>query len=138
MIITLPLFYSSSYAQITILLLIQLFEVIRVWVVWPFHSRRRNFLRFSLDVALAFFFLCNLVQISLVQQIQSGGDAETMGSIITIFYGFGWAGFVFCFYFNLSHVVIGIYDLCVGLKISNRQKMDAARKKYYYGKIKDY
>lgn len=67
MIITLPLFYSSSFAQLTILLLIQVLELIRVWVVWPFLSRRRNFFRFSLDLALAFFFLCNIIQIKLVQ-----------------------------------------------------------------------
>lgn len=61
-----------------------------------------------------------------------------MGGVISAFYGFGWAGFILCFYFNMAHVVIGVYDMCVGLRISNRRKMDDARKKYYYGKIKDY
>lgn len=61
-----------------------------------------------------------------------------MGTQISMFYGFGWAGFFLCFYFNLSYVVIGIYDFCVGLRTSNREKMDEARKKYYYLKIKEY
>ena len=111
--------------------------MVRVWKVWPFVSRRRNWLRFSLELALFMFFMCNLIQISLLQQIQSG-DINQMGDVITHFYGLGWAGFVFCFYFNASFIIIGVYDLCVGLRVSNRAKMDAARKKYYYDKIKDY
>lgn len=53
-----------------------------------------------------------------------------------MFYGIGWAGFVFCFYFNIMFVIFGVYDLCIGLRVSNREKMDNARKKYYYDKIK--
>ena len=33
-------------------------------------------------------------------------------------------------------VIFAVYDLCVGLRVSNRAKMDNARKKYYYDKIK--
>lgn len=67
MIITLPLFYSSSYAQMGILFFIQTLEIIRMWVVWPFISTRRNWLRFSLDLALGLFFLCNIVQVGLLK-----------------------------------------------------------------------
>jgi hypothetical protein len=88
-----------------------------------------------LEVSLALFFLINLVQVYLLQVIQSSNISD-MGTTISVFYGMGWAGFVFCFYFNLSHVVIGVYDLCVGVKVSNRAKMDEARKKYYYSKIR--
>ena len=65
-------------------------------------------------------------------------DAEALGPAVQLFYGVGWAGFAFCFYFNIAHVVISIYDLCVSVKVSNREKMDNARKKYYYSKIKEY
>lgn len=33
---------------------------------------------------------------------------------------------------------MGVYDLCIGLRVTNRAKMDNARKKYYYSKIKEY
>ena len=66
------------------------------------------------------------------------GSTDSIGDSIQLFYAAGWAGFAFCFYFNISHVVISIYDLCVSLKVSNREKMDNARKKYYYNKIKEY
>ncbi len=55
-----------------------------------------------------------------------------------VFYGLGWAGFAMCLYFNISFITINIYDLCVGLRVSNRVKMDEARKRYYYMKIRDY
>jgi hypothetical protein len=135
MIITLPLFYETFYAQMSILLFLQVTELIRVWVVWPFVSKKRNWLRFSLELALTLFFLSNIIQIALVQELQNG-DINQMGTVISLFYGMGWAGFVFCFYFNLTFVAIGIYDFCVGMRTSNREKMDQARKKYYYHKIK--
>jgi hypothetical protein len=43
-----------------------------------------------------------------------------------------------CLYFNISFISINVYDLCVGLRVSNRVKMDEARKRYYYLKIRDY
>jgi len=65
-------------------------------------------------------------------------DIQSIGNSVLFFYGIGWAGFILCFYFNISHVLISIYDLCVSLKISNREKIDKIRKKYYFKKIKDY
>lgn len=135
--VSLPLFYNAEYAQMAILFTIQFFEALRVWYVWPFQSKRRNWLRFSLELALLFFFLVNLIQISLLKTIMSA-DAATLGDVIVVFYGLGWAGFAACFYFNFTHIIIGIYDFCVGMKVTNRAKMDYARKNYYYNKIKDY
>jgi hypothetical protein len=59
-------------------------------------------------------------------------DSNTLESTTAIFYGIGWAGFAFCFYFNITFVAIGIYDMCVGLKESNRVMMEKARKRYYF------
>ncbi len=58
-------------------------------------------------------------------------DENGLGAATKLFYGIGWTGFACCMYFNLGHVSIGIFDFCVGLKLSNRAKMDKARKKYY-------
>lgn len=137
MIITLPLFYSVLYAQVGILMFLQLLEVVRVWIVWPFVSSFRNYFRLSLDIALFFFFMINTIQISVLQNIMTS-DTNGLESLTRLFYGMGWAGFVFCMYFNLGHICIGVYDLCTGLKISNRAKMDNARKKFYFSKINEY
>ena len=55
-----------------------------------------------------------------------------MDGTIRVFHGLGWTGFIAVFYFNMFFVIITIYDLCVGLKVSNRHKMDYARKKFYF------
>ena len=54
------------------------------------------------------------------------------------FYNLGWFALACCFYFNISFIAVGCYDLCVGVTVSNREKMDNARKKYYYNKIQAY
>jgi len=77
------------------------------------------------------FFLANIIQIGLVDQIKSG-NINDMGSTIAFFYGIGWAAFLLCFYFNLTYVGIGIYDFITGLRSTSRAKMDEARKTYYY------
>lgn len=135
--ISLPLFYSVVYAQMAILFVLQLMELIRFYKTWPFVSAKRNYYRLSLEIALLLFFLVNLIQINILQTIMSSDEAGLETST-KIFYSLGWAGFAFCFYFNISFVCINIYDLCVGLKVSNRYKMDEARKRYYFEKIRDY
>jgi hypothetical protein len=119
MIISMPLFYNTPYAQMGILFIIQFFEILRFWFVWPFVSKRRNYIRLSLEISLLLFFLVNLIQITLLQQIMES-DTSSMGDKIALFYGLGWAGFASCFYFNVTHIVIGLYDFCVGLKATNR------------------
>ena len=109
----------------------------RVWAVWPFVSNKRNWIRLSLEAALALFFLVGLIQIKLMNDIQSG-DINQMDGTIKLFHGLGWFGFVLIFYFNLMFVIIISYDLCVGCRESNRRKMDHARTKYYFDKIQDY
>lgn len=46
--ISLPLFYSVTYAQMGILAFIQLLEMFRVWKTWPFLSFSRNVIRMTL------------------------------------------------------------------------------------------
>ena len=48
MMISLPLFYSVTYAQMGILAFIQLLEMFRVWKTWPFLSFKRNVIRMTL------------------------------------------------------------------------------------------
>lgn len=48
MMISLPLFYSVTYAQMGVLLFIQIIELVRFWKTWPFTSDKRNYFRLSL------------------------------------------------------------------------------------------
>lgn len=137
MVISLPLFYPALFAQMGVLFSIQLLELFRFWKTWPFLSNKRNWFRLSLEFALLVFFLVNLIQIGILQSIMKS-DTDGLASLTKIFYGLGWAGFAACFYFNISFICMNIFDLCTGLRVSNRAKMDDARKRYYFAKIRDY
>lgn len=63
MMISLPLFYSVTYAQMGVLAFLQVIELIRFWKTWPFASNKRNLFRLSLEFSLLVFFLMNLIQI---------------------------------------------------------------------------
>lgn len=62
MMITLPLFYMTKNAQISVLMAIQFFEIIRFIVVWPFKSKVRNFIRLGLEIILMIFFITIIIQ----------------------------------------------------------------------------
>ena len=58
-----------------------------------------------------------------------------MGKTISALNGLGWVGFACCCYYNLMFIAIGVYDFCFGLRVSNLQKMENARRKFYNHKI---
>ena len=60
--ISLPLFYTTRNAQIGVLMVIQLFEIARFIVVWPFKSKIRNFIRLALEICLMAFFMTVIIQ----------------------------------------------------------------------------
>lgn len=62
MMVSLPIFYSTRNAQIGVLMAIQLFEIIRFIVVWPFKSKVRNIIRLSLECCLMIFFMTIIIQ----------------------------------------------------------------------------
>ena len=137
MIISLPLFYHSTQAQAGVLILLQIAEVIRFCVIWPFYKKWRNIYRLILECSLLMFFICVLIQGFLVQEIMLNNE-NTLMNAIQLFYRFGWVGFGMVFFFNCSFIVLAIFDLVMGCKKSNRKLMDEARRIYYYDKLKAY
>lgn len=83
------------------------------------------------------FFLCVLIQGFLVQEIMLN-DPNTLEYSIQMFYRFGWVGFGMCFFFNIGFIVLMLFDLVRGCRMSNREMMDEARRVYYYNKLKQY
>lgn len=59
-----------------------------------------------------------------------------MGKSIRAFYKVGWIGFVMVFIFNISFILLLVYDVVRGCGKTNRQLMDEARLIYYYDKLK--
>ena len=62
MMISLPLFYTTRNAQISVLMVIQLFEIVRFIFVWPFKTKLRNFIRLGLEICLMIFFMTIIIQ----------------------------------------------------------------------------
>lgn len=60
--IALPIFYLETHAQISALIGIQLFEIIRFLLTRPFKSKIRNAIRLGLEICLLGFFGCVLIQ----------------------------------------------------------------------------
>ena len=65
------------------------------------------------------FFLSVMIQGFLVQEIMRNDDA-TLQETITMFYRFGWVGFGMVFFFNITFIILFIFDIVRGCKMSNR------------------
>jgi hypothetical protein len=125
------------HAQIAVLILIQIMEIIRFIIVRPFKTKIRNFIRFGLDFTLLLFFGTVLIQGFLMLTIMSA-DTSTLLSTVDLFYKVGWTGFALAFTFNIGHLTIIIYDTVIGCRKSNRYYMDEARKIFYMQKLNSY
>lgn len=117
--ISLPIFYETKTAQIAILIIIQLTEIVRFSIVRPYYHKWRLIVRFILEIVLLAFFITVMVQDFLVTRIMRN-DPNTLMQDIDSFYKIGWAGFVFVFVFNGTFVVLFIIDVIVGCRQSNR------------------
>jgi hypothetical protein len=137
MIVSLPLFYDTNHAQAIMLCLLQLMEIVRFLVVWPFYRQWRNIVRLCLECALGMFFFCVLIQTFLIREIMVN-NPDTLPNAVRLFYRFGWAGFGLVFFFNSSFIVLLLYDLVLECRALPRMLMCEARKLYYYNKIKSY
>jgi hypothetical protein len=123
MIVSLPLFYHTIHAQVTVLCLLQLSEIVRFIVIWPFYKRWRNIFRLILECALQMFFICVFIQGFLVQEIMMN-NSDTLKNAIQMFYKFGWVGFGLVFFFNCGFISLSIYDFVLGGRKKNKELMD--------------
>jgi hypothetical protein len=119
MMIALPIFYFIAHAQISALIFIQILEVCRFLIVWPFKSNIRNFIRLGLELCLLGFFASVLIQGFMVLEIMKN-DIATLSNAINLYYSVGWAGFVLVFVFNVSHLIILIRDIVMGCRTTNK------------------
>ncbi len=133
MLVSLPLFYDVQYAQISILIILQLFEVVRLLVVWPYAQRWRNLFKLGLDAILLMFFSTVMAQSFYVSTIQLNNSE--LNSAIDSFYQVGWVGFLCIFAYNIAYFLLLAYDLYVSCQKTNRELMDEARRAYYYAQL---
>jgi hypothetical protein len=128
--IALPIFYFKAHAQIIALIFIQILEICRFLIIWPFRSNVRNFIRLGLELCLLGFFVSVVIQGFMVDEIMKNDNA-TLSNAINLYYSVGWAGFVLVFVFNIAHLIILIRDIVIGCRTSNKEYMDESRKVFY-------
>lgn len=75
MIVSLPIFYHTVHAQPAVLMALQIMEIVRLCLTWPYFRRWRNIYRLFLEVILLIFFICVLASGVLVQEIMLNNDA---------------------------------------------------------------
>lgn len=71
MMLTFPIFYYSGQAQIICLVVIQVGEVVRFCITWPFSKKWRNVYRLLLEIVLLLIF-CTVFAISEIADLIYG------------------------------------------------------------------
>lgn len=137
MFISLPLFMGVPYAQASVLVILQLLDIVRVILIRPFHKTWRNIYKIILQSLLCVLFICQLAHSSLLEEIVAN-NPDTIGTAITHFYRVGWVGFAAVFAYNCLYIVLFVIDFAIGCKYTNIELMTQIRKQYYYHKIKRY
>ena len=52
MMLAFPLFFYHGYAQISVLIVVQAFEILRFIITWPYNTKWRNIYRLVLEIVL--------------------------------------------------------------------------------------
>lgn len=69
MVICVVLFYEYPIYAAGFLIALEIFEIVRFVLTWPFASRKRNIIRLILEVIILVFFLTVFLQVMYVTQI---------------------------------------------------------------------
>lgn len=109
-------FYYESFAQPIALLVIQIGEIVRLCLTWPYASKWRNIYRLVLEIILlAIFALIYFIQL-IVYNLIRGADPVWA----TWFFLFGWIALVLVFVYNIGFLVLACINLYQQCKFTNR------------------
>ena len=118
MMLALPLFYNYVYAQISALILIQIIEIVRLSITWPYTSKWRNVVRLVLEsVLLALFGVILVLQLVIVYIVSENSTSDVWAQL---FFVVGWVGFGLVFAYNLGFLVCFCINWYYNFTKSNR------------------
>ena len=127
-------FYYESFAQPIALCIIQIGEIVRFCLTWPYAAKWRNIVRLVLEIILlAIFALIYFIQL-IVYNLIRGADPVWA----TWFFMFGWIALGLVFIYNIGFIVLACINLWQQCKYTNRELMDENRRNYYFQKLNDY
>lgn len=134
MMLTFPLFYVSGNTALLLLMVIQVFEIIRFCLTWPYAKRWRNITRLCLDVTLLLVF-GTVYAIQIISTEIFGTQASP--DSVRLYFLLGWIGFGLVMIFNFAYFILVCIDLYYSYKYTNREMIDMNRKDFYYNKLSD-
>jgi hypothetical protein len=137
MMFALAIFYERAEVQMAAIILIQIGEIIRFCLVWPFRSRLYNWFRLTLEIVLLTLFVCVLAYALLLQNIMSV-PIEEASPFVNSYYIVGWVALVLVLIFNSGFVLIFLYDFIHGLRYTNKEIIDMTRKEHYAALLNKY
>ncbi len=103
--------------QIMALMLIQIGEIVRFCITWPFAKLWRNIYRLFLEFTLlsVFAVVFAIQKLSLTIYGQTPTDSQ-----VRLYFDIGWIGFTLILIFNFGFLALMIFDLAIGCKYSNK------------------
>lgn len=134
MMLTFPLFYSNGKIALIILFIIQLGEIIRFCLTWPFAKRWRNICKLILEFILLFIF-GTVYAIQQVTLVIFGSDPPPES--IRLYFNLGWIGFGLIMIFNFGYFVLCIIDLSHSCRYTNKKMIQENRKTYFFEKLQN-
>lgn len=111
MMCSLPLFHNFPHAQIGCLILLQLFEICRFCITWPYATIKRNVYKLAMEIVLLLIFVVVLVLGALSTEMMMN-NPSTIEMIVSSYNTLGWIGLILVLFFNFSILLMMIVDLC--------------------------
>jgi hypothetical protein len=122
LVVALPIFHEYPYASLSCMMIVQFFEVLRLVLTWPYHSRWRNVFKLSLELTLLAIFCAYMFTYAMLQHIYENLNTVSE-STIKSFYVCGWVGMTLVFIYNISFVVYQLIDIVIGCKYTNQERL---------------
>lgn len=109
-------FYYQGFAQPIALVIVQVGEIVRFCLTWPYRHRWRNIYRLVLEcILLVIFGLIYFIQL-IVYNLIRGADATWA----TWFFMFGWVAFSLIMVYNFGFLILAFTNLVQTCKFTNR------------------
>lgn len=137
MMLTFPFFYHFSFLQISILIVLQAGELVRIAVSKPYLQRWRNISKLLLEsVLLLLFVLILFIELLIVLITNQGINVNLTWA--HLYFSIGWVCFGLIFAFNIGYFLIFVFNWYKNCTSTNRQILEESRRVYYMSLYNSY
>lgn len=132
MMLTFAIFYTDGDFQVMVLSFLQVGEIVRFCLTWPFAKLWRNVYRLVLEIVLLSVFAV----VFAIQKIALNiyGNTPT-NEMVRLYFNMGWIGFGLVLIFNVGFLILMFIDMAIGCKYTNKEMIEENRRAYYFKKL---